>query len=98
MDARITKRSATSFTIEVEIPYEFSSMLHAEEVIQQHLNNAGTLATGEALTQFDTDGRPIFVGGKKLTSKGQVRKTYQTPYGDVTIERHIYQDGRLEIC
>lgn len=94
IEATITKRSATSFTIEVEIPYEFTSMLDAETRIQAQVNNVGRLATGEALKQFDADGTPIVVEGKKLTSKGQVRKPYQTPYGDVVIERHIYQSAR----
>lgn len=91
MDAKIVKRSATTYTIEIEIPYDFSSMLEAEQTIQTQVNKVGTLATGEALTQFDTDGSPIFVEGKKWTSKGQLPKTYQTPYGDVTIARHVYQ-------
>jgi len=29
----------------------------------------------------------------KLTSKGQIHNTYQTPYGDVMIDRHIYQSA-----
>ena len=94
MEAKIVKRSATSYTIEGEIPYEFSSMLEAEAIIQTQVNKVGTLATGEALTQFDTDGSPIFVGGHKMTSKGQIQKTYETPYGDVAIERHVYQSSR----
>lgn len=94
MEAHITKRSATSYTIEIEIPYECSSMLDAETVIQTQLNKVGTLATGEALTQFDTDGTPVVVAGQKLTSKGQIAKTYQTPYGDVTIDRHVYQSSQ----
>ncbi len=94
MEAMITKRSATSFTIEVEIPYEFTSMLDAETRIQEQVNKIGTLATGEALTQFDTDGSPIVVAGTHMTSKGQVQNTYQTPYGDVTIDRHIYQSAQ----
>ena len=93
MEAKIVKRSATSYTIEVEIPYEYSSMLEAETRIQEQVNKVGTLATGEALRQFDTNGTPIFVAGKKMTSKGQIPKTYQTPYGDVNIERHVYQDS-----
>ncbi len=93
MEATITKRSATSFTVEVEIPYEFTSMLNAETTIQAQVNKAGTLATGEALKQFDTDGSPIVVAGTKLTSKGQIHTTYQTPYGDVMIDRHIYQSA-----
>ena len=94
MEAHITKRSATSYTIEIEIPYECSSMLEAETVIQTQVNKVGTLATGEALKQFDTDGAPVWVAGQKLTSKGQIAKTYQTPNGDVTIDRHVYQSSR----
>ena len=94
MDATITKRSPSSFTIEVEIPYDYSSMLHAEEMIQAQVNKVGTRATGEALKQFDTDGSPVFVAGQKLTSKGQIPTTYQTPYGDVRIARHVYQGSQ----
>jgi len=94
MEATITKRSATHFTVEIDIPYELTSMLKAEETIQAQVNTLGTLATGEALKQFDTDGAPIVVAGKNLTSKGQVQNTYQTPYGDVTIDRHIYQSAQ----
>lgn len=94
MDATITKRTDTSFTIEIEIPYEKQSLLDAEDLIQQQINKAGALATGEALTQFDTDGSPLWVDGTKLTSKGLIRKCYQTPYGDVEVMRHIYQSSK----
>jgi hypothetical protein len=93
MPAAIVSRSETSFTIQVEIPYR-SSMLEAEETIQGHLNQAGILATGEALQRFDTDGSPIVVGDTKLTSMGRVLKEYQTPYGVAPVERHIYQSSR----
>jgi hypothetical protein len=49
------------------------------------------LATEYALSQFDADGTPITVKGKKHTSKGQVSKSYQTPYGEVVLCRHVYQ-------
>jgi hypothetical protein len=90
MDAKIIKRTKKSFTITVEIPYT-KSMLEAEELIQAKLNEAGCLATGEALLQYDTDGSPISVDGIKMTSKELTPKTYQTPYGAVDIERHVYQ-------
>src|SRR4051812_34626497 len=93
MPAAIIARSEAAFTIQVEIPYA-SSMLDFEEVIQQRLNEAGTLATTEALQQFDTDGSPIRVGDTKLTSKGKLTKEYQTPYGVAPIERHVYQSSR----
>jgi hypothetical protein len=68
-------------------------MLKAEAVIQTQVNKVGTLATGEALRQFDTNGAPIMVAGQKLTSKSQIDKTYQTPYEDVRIARHVYQSS-----
>jgi hypothetical protein len=93
MPASIVARSAAAFTIQVEIPYA-SSMLDFEEAIQRGLNEAGTLATTEALQQFDADGSPITVGDTKLTSKGKLTKEYQTPYGVASVERHVYQSSR----
>jgi hypothetical protein len=93
MPAAIVARSESTFTIQVEIPYG-SSMLDAEEVLQQRLNEAGTLATTEILQRFDADGSPIQVGDTKLTSKGKLKKEYQTPYGVAPVERHVYQSSR----
>src|SRR5919199_457369 len=93
MPAAIVARSQSTFTIQVEIPYG-SSMLDAEEVLQQRLNEAGTLATAEVLPRFDADGSPIQVGDTRLTSKGKLLKVYQTPYGVAPVERHVYQSSR----
>jgi hypothetical protein len=93
MPATIIARTDDAFTIQLEIPYR-ASMLEFEEVIQQRLNEAGVLATTEALQQFDADGSPIQVGDTKLTSKGQLKKEYQTPYGVAPVERHVYQSSR----
>ena len=90
MNATIIDRTPTSFTVQVEVPYN-DSMLDFEETLQQRLNEAGVVATAEGLQQFDTDGSPITVGSIKLTSKGQVEKDYQTPYGVATVDRHVYQ-------
>lgn len=67
------------------------SMLDMEEAIQSAVNEAGNLATGEALKRFDTTGAPIQVGSIRMTSKGTYLKRYETPYGSVDIERHVYQ-------
>src|SRR5512142_1908289 len=93
MSAAIVARSETSVTVQVEIPYG-PSMLDFEEVIQDRLNQAGVVATKEALQQFDTDGSPIAIGSVKLTSKGRLPKEYQTPYGVATIARHVYQSSQ----
>jgi hypothetical protein len=79
MPAAIVARSAAAFTVQIEVSYG-SSMLEAEEALQQQLNEAGTLATAEVLGRFDADGSPIQVGDTKLTSKGKLVKEYQTPY------------------
>jgi hypothetical protein len=93
MSATIVARSETAFTVQVEIPYG-SSMLDFEQTIQERLNQAGVLATQEALQQFDTDGSPITIGSVKFTSKGQLPKQYQTPYGVATVARHVYQSSQ----
>jgi hypothetical protein len=90
MSASIVARSETAFTVQVVIPYG-SSMLDFEQTIQDRLNQAGVVATQEALQQFDTDGSPITIGSVKFTSKGPLPKEYQTPYGVATVSRHVYQ-------
>lgn len=90
MNANITSRSERSFKLEIEIPYS-SNMLDAEERIQQCLNTGGVLATKEMMEMHDTDGSPILIGEKKLTSKGKESKEFQTPYGAIEVERHVYQ-------
>ncbi len=93
MPAQIVDRDQSGFTIQVTVPYN-SSMLDFEEALQRQLNDAGALATQEGLKQFDTDGSPITIGATKLTSKGQLPKNYQTPYGVATVERHVYQGSK----
>jgi hypothetical protein len=90
MNATIIARTPTSFTLQVEVPYN-DSMLDFEETLQQRLNEAGVIATAEGLKQFDTDGSPITVGPVKLSTKGPIEKDYQTPYGVATVARHVYQ-------
>jgi hypothetical protein len=90
MPATIRARTETTVTIQIEIPLS-RSMLESEGTIQQALNEAGLLASAEALQQFDTDGSAIHIGSSTWTSKGQEPKAYQTPYGEVSIDRHVYQ-------
>ena len=68
-------------------------MLDTEEVIQRGVNQAGLLATQYALSRFDTDGSPIKVESKKYTSKGSLSKTYQCPFGEFELCRHVYQSN-----
>lgn len=93
MSAKIVKRNKGSITVEVTIEME-TSILKSEEAILTAVNEVGALATGEAIEQFDTDGSPIITNCEKWTSKGKKQKTYQTPYGEVKVSRHIYQSSQ----
>lgn len=95
----ITRREGDRITIAVEIDLS-GSMLEAEESILQGVNAVGTAATGEALRRFDADGDPIMVGGAKWYSKGRLPKVYNTPYGVVSMDRHVYQpaEGGTTSC
>jgi hypothetical protein len=93
MPVTMVERTENSVTIQLQIPLS-RSMLNTEESIQQILNEAGVLATTEALKQFDTDGSPIAFGSSRWSSKGQEPKTYQTPYGEAVVPRHVYQTSQ----
>lgn len=93
VNASIKSRESNVLTIEIKIPL-LKSMLSGEEVIQAGVNAVGMLASQELLSYFDTDGSAIEVGSLRLTTKGKVLKEYQTPYGCVEVERHVYQSSK----
>lgn len=93
MSAKIISKNDEEVTIQVKVKFS-NSMLESEENILSAVNEAGNLATEEALHRFDTDGTDIIVGGIKLTSKGKVPKIYETPYGSMKLERHVYQNSK----
>ena len=88
MVAMIVSSSDTDVTVQLTVRLG-RSMLDNEAAIQQALNEAGTLVTQKALEAFDADGAPIQVGGVRMTSRGRIAKSYQTPYGEVTVPRHL---------
>jgi len=93
MEAAIINKSSESVTIQVTISL-CNDMLSTEEAIQQGVNQAGLLATEYALSRFDTDGTPIEIDKQKYTSKGQLSKTYQCPFGEFELFRHVYQSNK----
>jgi hypothetical protein len=93
MSAAIGERTATTLTVPFTVTLD-RSVLQFEEHLPDQLNAAGLLATEAALQQFDPDGSPLVVGPTKLTSKGQLPKDYQTPYGVATVARHVYQSSQ----
>lgn len=92
MQASVRQNSDGTMTIETTFS-PGSSMLECERRILDALNQAGTLATAQCLAGFDADGAPIAIGGVRMTTKGRVAKVYQTPYGSVPVERHVYQSS-----
>jgi hypothetical protein len=90
MGATLTKVDGDTITLEITVNLS-GSMLDSEESILGALNDAGCIATGEALSRFDTDGSRIEIGDTKWFTKGRQPKTYQTPYGTVEVSRHVYQ-------
>jgi hypothetical protein len=58
--------SVESSVIKIELTIELSeSMLESEIKIQEKLNEAGRIASKEALKQQDTDGSVLEIGGQK---------------------------------
>lgn len=93
MSATILSVKGDTVTLAVEIKLS-GRMLEMEEGIQEAVNAVGSLATEQALKRFDTDGTPLVMGETKWTSKGQEAKIYQTPYGEATVSRHVYQTAQ----
>ena len=84
--------SVENDVVTIELRVDLSgSMLDAEERVLEAVNAAGVMLTSETLKRFDTDGSPILTGPVKWTTKGKVEKIYQTPYGEASVARHVYQ-------
>jgi hypothetical protein len=59
----------------IRVKVDKTSMLRSEELLEAALNEAGVAASEIVLENFDTDGSPIEVEGKILTSKGKQKKS-----------------------
>lgn len=92
MAAKIISKSGSKIVVEVEIDLGSEGMLDKEMAIRTAVNQAGALATEEALKSFDADGEAIVIENRKFTSKGRQNEFYECPYGRIAIERHVYQN------
>lgn len=93
MTARIVSQTDGELVIQVKVSLK-DSMLDSEQSIVECVNQVGVLATEEALKRFDTDGSPIVMGDVKWTSRCISGKDYQSPYGSVHVDRHVYQTSK----
>ena len=93
MGAEVVNQDGNSVTLQVTINLDGETLLDVEEEILEACNDIGRKATALALQRYDADGSPIEVNSKKLTSRTQSNKTYQTPFGEVNVKRHVYQSS-----
>jgi hypothetical protein len=91
--ATVVRRSGEEVTVAVTVRLS-GSLLEMEGAIQEATNAVGRCVTEEALKRFDTDGSAIRLGEIKLTARGRDPKVYQSPYGEVQVERYVYQSSR----
>jgi len=102
MEPKIQPNADGTLTISITLPAptDKMSMLAQEQRLMEALNAVGRAGARHLLTGFDTQGQPLFHDGRKWTSKGQVAKFYETPWGEVLIERHLYQNsgGGATLC
>ena len=96
--AEIISESGDEVVIQVTVR-KSTCFAGCEDIIQEALCEAGRLACGSCLSDFDTDGTPILRDGRKLTAKRRkVPKTYGTRWGKVSVGRYVYQDSGGGSC
>jgi len=93
MPAQLMKQQDKTLTIQFTVDLS-GQMLKDEQALQNALNEAGQVAMGPMIKQFDTQGEPIRVNGVKHTAKVSCPEMYETPYGPVQVERYIYQTSK----
>lgn len=74
MEVKLIKQEGGKLVYEVSIDLDKTSMLTSEEQIQAAVNSLGSEATQAALSQFDTKGEDIMIGGDNHSSKPYEKK------------------------
>ena len=93
MEPKVQAHSDGTLTISITLPppTDQMSMLAQEERLMAALNEVGRVGARHMLGGFDAQGQPLIHAGRRWTSKGQVAKIYETPWGEVLLARHLYQ-------
>ena len=93
MQPQVQRNADGSLTVSLTLPVGDGeqSLLLAEERLIDALNAVGRESMRHVLACYDTEGSALLVQGRKWTSKGKVAKFYETPWGEVMVERHLYQ-------
>jgi hypothetical protein len=93
-------QTTLTLTITVAAAEQRGAPLDVEQALQRGLNQLGQAVMKEVLDRFDTQGEPICVAGQDFTTKGRSPATYNTLFGPVAMQRHVYQnsDGGRTYC
>ena len=76
-------------------------MLEQENIIQNRLNEVGLQVTRHLLLSLECDGKPLTLGPTmtRYTAKSKpVVKVIETPYGPLSMPRHVYQTSAGGAC
>jgi hypothetical protein len=68
-------------------------LLSVEEGIVMRLKAIGAEMMSEAMKRADTDASEVVIDGERCGSRRTSRGTYQTMFGEIVIERSVYQPG-----
>ena len=102
MEPVISRQSDGTLIISITLPAGTGggSLLRLEEQIQEAVNAVGVAAMREMLPRFDDAGPAFVKDGRNWTTKGKVNKIYETAWGEVMVERHVYQTsaGGATLC
>ena len=102
MEPKVQHHEDGTLTITITLPpaSDRLSMLAQEERLMEAVNAVGRAGARHLLSGFDAQGAPLHHSGRKWTSKGRIAKYYETPWGEVLIERHLYQHsgGGVTLC
>lgn len=79
------------FVVRVPPRERISSTMAFERDVQSATAKIGLALMEYGLAAFDTEGEILHGGGPRLSSKGLQSETYQTSFGALTIDRHVYQ-------
>lgn len=102
MEPKVQPNEDGTLTISITLPpaSDDLSMLAQEQRLMEAINAVGRAGARHLLGGFDAQGAPLIAEGRKWTSKGKIAKIYETPWGEVLIERHLYQQssGGTTLC
>jgi hypothetical protein len=88
---KIEPDGSMSITLNIK---PIGSFLEQEEQIAAAVAEVGRLASELTMKSYDTDGSPIISSNAKYTSRGLEKKKFQTPWGEIAIDRYTYQGSR----